>query len=144
MLPKQRHITCNPAESSCEAAEGETGQWLLGFTYHIIHMTALLAELGIVEVSLGKFVDEKKTQLLKNKGLPIEGCAVVAARTDKDVYDVFGWLNLTFTCPYSKRVVAEQAASEMPMASYIHMHYKLIEYDSRHKTPEESQEQKQG
>ncbi|XP_022639989.1 uncharacterized protein LOC106765566 [Vigna radiata var. radiata] len=40
---------------------------------------------SIVEVSLGKFVDEKKTQLLKDKGLPIEGCAVVAGRTDKGV-----------------------------------------------------------
>ncbi|CAJ1937174.1 unnamed protein product [Sphenostylis stenocarpa] len=39
--------------------------------------------LFIVEASLGKFVDEKKTQLLKDKGLPIEGCAVVAGRTDK-------------------------------------------------------------
>ncbi|KAK7399054.1 hypothetical protein VNO78_10229 [Psophocarpus tetragonolobus] len=38
-----------------------------------------------VEASLGKFVDEKKTQLLKGKGLPIEGCAVVAGRTDKGV-----------------------------------------------------------
>ncbi|KAL9330064.1 hypothetical protein ACSQ67_005067 [Phaseolus vulgaris] len=41
--------------------------------------------LRIVEASLGKFVDEKKTQLLKDKGLPIEGCAVVAGRTDKGV-----------------------------------------------------------
>jgi len=40
---------------------------------------------SIVEASLGKFVDEKKTQLLKDKGLPIEGCAVVAGRTDKGV-----------------------------------------------------------
>lgn len=40
---------------------------------------------SIVEGSLGKFVDEKKTQLLMDKGLPIEGCAVVAGRTDKGV-----------------------------------------------------------
>ncbi|XP_027342025.1 uncharacterized protein LOC113854902 [Abrus precatorius] len=40
---------------------------------------------SIVEGSLGKFVDEKKTQLLKDKGLPVEGCAVVAGRTDKGV-----------------------------------------------------------
>ncbi|MCI70354.1 tRNA pseudouridine synthase A-like, partial [Trifolium medium] len=39
----------------------------------------------IVEASLGKFVDENKTQLLKDKGLPIEGCAAVAGRTDKGV-----------------------------------------------------------
>ncbi|MED6157625.1 hypothetical protein PIB30_024939 [Stylosanthes scabra] len=40
---------------------------------------------SVVEGSLGKFVDEKKTQLLKDKGLPVEGCAVVAGRTDKGV-----------------------------------------------------------
>lgn len=40
---------------------------------------------GFVERSLGKFVDEKKFGLLKDKGLPIEGCAVVAGRTDKGV-----------------------------------------------------------
>ncbi|WJX54131.1 hypothetical protein P8452_40051 [Trifolium repens] len=40
---------------------------------------------SIIEASLGKFVDENKTQLLKDKGLPIEGCAAVAGRTDKGV-----------------------------------------------------------
>lgn len=40
---------------------------------------------GFVERSLGKFVDEKKFGLFKDKGLPIEGCAVVAGRTDKGV-----------------------------------------------------------
>ncbi|KAK7251466.1 hypothetical protein RIF29_34696 [Crotalaria pallida] len=40
---------------------------------------------SVVEGSLGEFVDEKKTQLLKDKGLPIEGCAPVAGRTDKGV-----------------------------------------------------------
>lgn len=40
---------------------------------------------SVVEVSLGKFVDENKTQLLKDKGLPIQGCAAVAGRTDKGV-----------------------------------------------------------
>ncbi|PON41116.1 Pseudouridine synthase [Parasponia andersonii] len=40
---------------------------------------------GLVERSLGKFVDEKKAQLLKDKSLPVEGCAVVAGRTDKGV-----------------------------------------------------------
>lgn len=38
-----------------------------------------------VERSLGKFIDEKKHLLLKDKGLPIEGCVVVAGRTDKGV-----------------------------------------------------------
>ncbi|KAL2553861.1 Pseudouridine synthase family protein [Forsythia ovata] len=40
---------------------------------------------GLVEKSLGKFVDEKKTQQLKEKNLPIEACALVAGRTDKGV-----------------------------------------------------------
>ncbi|XP_059636773.1 uncharacterized protein LOC132278889 [Cornus florida] len=40
---------------------------------------------GLVEKSLGEFVDEKKAQLLKDKGLPLEGCALVAGRTDKGV-----------------------------------------------------------
>ncbi|KAE9614040.1 putative tRNA pseudouridine(38-40) synthase [Lupinus albus] len=40
---------------------------------------------SVVEASLGKFVDERKTQLLKDRGLPIEGCATVAGRTDKGV-----------------------------------------------------------
>lgn len=36
-------------------------------------------------MSLGKFVDEKKAQSLKERKLPIEGCALVAGRTDKGV-----------------------------------------------------------
>ncbi|KAK6147480.1 hypothetical protein DH2020_018392 [Rehmannia glutinosa] len=40
---------------------------------------------GLIERALGKFVDEKKAQLLKEKKLPIEGCALVAGRTDKGV-----------------------------------------------------------
>ncbi|XP_059286458.1 uncharacterized protein LOC132039916 isoform X2 [Lycium ferocissimum] len=40
---------------------------------------------GLVERSLGEFVDEKKAQLLKDKNLPLEGCALVAGRTDKGV-----------------------------------------------------------
>ncbi|XAR63777.1 tRNA pseudouridine(38-40) synthase [Bertholletia excelsa] len=40
---------------------------------------------GLVERSLGKFVDERKAQQLKDKGSPIEGIAVVAGRTDKGV-----------------------------------------------------------
>ncbi|XP_022753665.1 uncharacterized protein LOC111301974 [Durio zibethinus] len=39
----------------------------------------------IVERSLGRFVDEKKAQLLTAKSKPLEGCAVVAGRTDKGV-----------------------------------------------------------
>ncbi|KAK6944657.1 Pseudouridine synthase I, TruA, alpha/beta domain [Dillenia turbinata] len=40
---------------------------------------------GLVESCLGKFVDEKKAQRLKDKGSAVEGCAVVAGRTDKGV-----------------------------------------------------------
>ncbi|XP_057980932.1 uncharacterized protein LOC131166419 isoform X1 [Malania oleifera] len=40
---------------------------------------------GLVERSLGKFIDEKKVQQLKDKCLPVEGCAIVAGRTDKGV-----------------------------------------------------------
>ncbi|TMW91305.1 hypothetical protein EJD97_014505 [Solanum chilense] len=40
---------------------------------------------GLVERSLGEFVDEKKAQLLKDKNLPLEACALVAGRTDKGV-----------------------------------------------------------
>ncbi|XP_028805359.1 uncharacterized protein LOC114760264 [Neltuma alba] len=40
---------------------------------------------SIVEGSLGEFVDEKKARLLRDKGLLVEGCAVVAGRTDKGV-----------------------------------------------------------
>nr|GLL20292.1 uncharacterized protein LOC109146864 isoform X1 [Ipomoea trifida] len=39
----------------------------------------------LVERALGQFVDEKKAQQLKDKNLPLEGCAVVAGRTDKGV-----------------------------------------------------------
>ncbi|KAJ6354930.1 hypothetical protein OIU77_005516 [Salix suchowensis] len=40
---------------------------------------------GLVEKSLGIFVDEKKAQQLKEKSKPLEGCASVAGRTDKGV-----------------------------------------------------------
>ncbi|KAJ0093322.1 hypothetical protein Patl1_26514 [Pistacia atlantica] len=40
---------------------------------------------GLVETSLGSFVDEKKAKLLKEKCKPLEGCASVAGRTDKGV-----------------------------------------------------------
>ncbi|KAG0463858.1 hypothetical protein HPP92_019927 [Vanilla planifolia] len=40
---------------------------------------------GLVEESLGIFVDEKKAKKLQENSLPLEGCAVVAGRTDKGV-----------------------------------------------------------
>jgi hypothetical protein len=58
------------------------------FLFWIVILLIALAQISsysIIEASLGKFVDENKTQLLKDKGLPIEGCAAVAGRTDKGV-----------------------------------------------------------
>ncbi|XP_031504894.1 uncharacterized protein LOC116267346 [Nymphaea colorata] len=40
---------------------------------------------GSIEDALGRFVDEKKAMQLKDKSLPVQGCAVVAGRTDKGV-----------------------------------------------------------
>ncbi|KAL6603693.1 hypothetical protein ACP70R_044054 [Stipagrostis hirtigluma subsp. patula] len=40
---------------------------------------------GLVEKHLGRFVDERKAKQLEARSLPIEGCAVVAGRTDKGV-----------------------------------------------------------
>ncbi|KAL6348535.1 hypothetical protein AAG906_013155 [Vitis piasezkii] len=40
---------------------------------------------GLVEASLGRFVDERKAQQLKEKNLPVEGMVTVAGRTDKGV-----------------------------------------------------------
>jgi len=56
---------------------------------------------SIVEASLGKFVDENKTQLLKDKGLPIEGCAAVAGRTDKGVTALQQVCSFCKSFPYS-------------------------------------------
>ncbi|KAJ8451283.1 hypothetical protein Cgig2_014055 [Carnegiea gigantea] len=40
---------------------------------------------GLIERSIGTFVDDKKAQHLKDKGLPVEGMTAVAGRTDKGV-----------------------------------------------------------
>ncbi|KAK9683988.1 hypothetical protein RND81_10G179300 [Saponaria officinalis] len=39
----------------------------------------------LIEKSIGTFVDDKKAQQLKAKGLPVDGMVVVAGRTDKGV-----------------------------------------------------------
>ena len=39
----------------------------------------------LIERSIGTFVDDKKAQQLKDKGLPVEGMTAVAGRTDKGV-----------------------------------------------------------
>ncbi|KMT17639.1 hypothetical protein BVRB_2g035880 [Beta vulgaris subsp. vulgaris] len=40
---------------------------------------------GLVERSIGMFVDDRKAKQRKDKGLPVEGMIVVAGRTDKGV-----------------------------------------------------------
>uniref|UniRef100_A0A9I9CV43 Uncharacterized protein n=1 Tax=Cucumis melo TaxID=3656 RepID=A0A9I9CV43_CUCME len=51
--------------------------------YRRIMSTCILWQL--VRNIIGKFVDETKAQMLKDKCLPLEGCVVVAGRTDKGV-----------------------------------------------------------
>jgi hypothetical protein len=46
---------------------------------------ALCISCRLVEKHLGQFVDEKKAKQLEARSLPLEGCAVVAGRTDKGV-----------------------------------------------------------
>lgn len=45
----------------------------------------LFIDCRLVEKHLGQFVDERKAKQLEARSLPIEGCAVVAGRTDKGV-----------------------------------------------------------
>ncbi|VFQ77383.1 unnamed protein product [Cuscuta campestris] len=63
----------------------------------------------MVERSLGKFVDDKKAQQLKDRNLPLEGCALVAGRTDKGVsafqqvcsFCMFLYVSCLFNCSIS-------------------------------------------
>ncbi|XP_045822712.1 tRNA pseudouridine synthase A [Trifolium pratense] len=83
-------------ELECGVSKDRSGKWAR-FNFKIVlsyhggsfdgwqKQPSLYTVQSIVEASLGKFVDENKTQLLKDKGLPIEGCAAVAGRTDKGV-----------------------------------------------------------
>lgn len=84
------------SELECVPTEERTGRWArvtfkIVLSYHGASFDGwqkqpgLNTVQGIVERSLGKFVDEKKAKLLKEKKLPLEGCAVVAGRTDKGV-----------------------------------------------------------
>lgn len=57
--------------------------WLTSFLlYSLVHFFTFDS---VIERSVAKFVDERKVQLLKDKGLPVEGCVIVAGRTDKGV-----------------------------------------------------------
>ncbi|KAK9268369.1 hypothetical protein L1049_000118 [Liquidambar formosana] len=76
--------------------EDKTGRWAR-VTYKIVlsyhggsfdgwqKQPGLNTVQGLVERSLGGFVDERKAQLLKDKRVPVEGCVTVAGRTDKGV-----------------------------------------------------------
>ncbi|XP_040998547.1 uncharacterized protein LOC121244513 isoform X3 [Juglans microcarpa x Juglans regia] len=78
------------------SAEDRTGRWAR-LTFKIVlsyhggsfdgwqKQPGLNTVQGVIERSLAKFVDERKVQLLKDKGLPVEGSVVVAGRTDKGV-----------------------------------------------------------
>lgn len=51
----------------------------------LLTFASVITYYSLVEKSLGRFVDEKKAQQLKEKFLPLEGHAFVAGRTDKGV-----------------------------------------------------------
>ncbi|KAH6817306.1 hypothetical protein C2S51_000909 [Perilla frutescens var. frutescens] len=83
-------------ESASVQVKGRTGRWAR-VTFKILisyhgnsfdgwqKQPGLNTVQGLVEKSIGKFVDERKAQLLKEKKLPIEGNVLVAGRTDKGV-----------------------------------------------------------
>ncbi|PIM99145.1 Pseudouridylate synthase [Handroanthus impetiginosus] len=87
---------CDKPELLSFPAEGRSGRWAR-LTFKILlsyhgssfdgwqKQPGLSTVQGLIERSLGKFVDEKKAQQLKEKKLPIDGCAVAAGRTDKGV-----------------------------------------------------------
>lgn len=84
------------SESTSVPTENRTGRWAR-VTFKIIvsyhggsfdgwqKQPGLNTVQGLVETSLGRFVDDKKAQQLKDKGSPIEGTSLVAGRTDKGV-----------------------------------------------------------
>uniref|UniRef100_A0A2P2K134 Uncharacterized protein LOC105120901 isoform X1 n=1 Tax=Rhizophora mucronata TaxID=61149 RepID=A0A2P2K134_RHIMU len=86
----------NPAQCEDVSNEGKSRRWervtfKVVLSYHGISFDGWQKQPGLstvqslIESSLGKFVDDRKAQLLKDKHKPLEGCAVVAGRTDKGV-----------------------------------------------------------
>ncbi|CAA0821488.1 Pseudouridine synthase family protein [Striga hermonthica] len=87
---------CDKLELVRVPGQGRTGRWAR-VTFRIVlsyhgnsfdgwqKQPGLNTVQGLIERSLGKFIDEKKAQLLKEKKLPLDACAVVAGRTDKGV-----------------------------------------------------------
>ncbi|CAA3009277.1 tRNA pseudouridine synthase A [Olea europaea subsp. europaea] len=87
---------CDKSQLASVTVGDRTGRWArvtfkIVLSYHGGSFDGWQKQPGLntvqawIEKSLGKFVDEKKAQLLKEKNLPIEGCVVVAGRTDKGV-----------------------------------------------------------
>ncbi|GER42038.1 unnamed protein product [Striga asiatica] len=87
---------CDKLELVRVPGQGRTGRWArvtfrIVLSYHGNSFDGwqkqpnLNTVQGLIERSLGKFVDEKKAQMLKEKKLPLDACAVVAGRTDKGV-----------------------------------------------------------
>lgn len=71
------------------------------FFVQVFTMFARVGTCSVVEKSLGKFVDERKAQMLKDKGLPLEGAALVAGRTDKGVTAVHQVCSFCMLQPHS-------------------------------------------
>lgn len=96
LLPPPQQQDVDISEESSATANGKGGRWER-LTFKILlcyhgasfdgwqKQPALSTVQGVVEKSLGRFVDDKKAQQLRDKSLPLEACASVAGRTDKGV-----------------------------------------------------------
>ncbi|WOK92694.1 hypothetical protein Cni_G01385 [Canna indica] len=87
---------CEEAEMPTKSGKDRTGRWerltfKIMLSYHggsfdgWQKQPGLHTVQGVIEHCLGRFVDERKAKQLKEKSMPVEGCAVVAGRTDKGV-----------------------------------------------------------
>ncbi|KAJ3679258.1 hypothetical protein LUZ60_017269 [Juncus effusus] len=90
-LSNQESVNSNSKEKKNKGGRWERNTFKIILSYHGGSFDGwqkqpnLNTVQALVEKSLGKFVDEQKLEKLKEKKLPIEGCAVVAGRTDKGV-----------------------------------------------------------
>ncbi|KAL1210918.1 hypothetical protein V5N11_011272 [Cardamine amara subsp. amara] len=93
---KTEEIPLETEMETCTRKDGRSGRWeRVNFKIVLSYNGAsfdgwqkqpdLHTVQGVVEKSLGGFVDEKKAQLLKKKCKPLEGRVLVAGRTDKGV-----------------------------------------------------------
>ncbi|XP_047320001.1 tRNA pseudouridine synthase A isoform X2 [Impatiens glandulifera] len=104
-LSRETHLSSNGvemvedpdmSESKNVSSKDRSGRWAR-VTYKIIlsyhggsfdgwqKQPGLNTVQGLVERSIGKFVDEKKAEQLREKGFPLEAAVSVAGRTDKGV-----------------------------------------------------------